>query len=228
MNLPGPDDYIDIHTHGAQQAEGIYSIETLMAHEQRLPEGIPGLAYTYGIHPWHLNEANYKYLLARVVKMIPNPLIIAVGEAGFDKIKGPSAEMQRRALEAQVYISEDHGKPLVIHCVRAWEELLSVHKKLKPNMPWLVHGFRGKRELALQLISRNMYLSFWFDFIVRPESSGLVRSLPRERIFLESDGAGVDIRDLYKKVAADLELEQAELKDQILRNFMAFFNISQS
>ncbi len=228
MNLPEPEDYIDIHTHGARQAEGIYSIETLMAHEQRLPEGIPGLAYTYGIHPWHLNEANYKYLLARVVKMMPNPLIIAVGEAGFDKIKGPSAEMQRRAFEAQVYISEDHGKPLVIHCVRAWEELLSVHKKLKPQMPWLVHGFRGKRELAMQLISRNMYLSFWFDFIMRPESSGLVRSLPRERIFLESDGAGVDIRDLYKKVAADLEIEQAALKHQIIKNFMQLFNIRES
>jgi len=46
-----------------------------------------------------------------------------------------------------------------------------------------------------------------------------------ERIFLETDGAGVDIRDLYNKVAADLELETEELKDQILKNFLLFFNI---
>jgi len=109
--------------------------------------------------------------------------------------------------------------------VRAWEELTGVHKKLKPEMPWLVHGFRGKKELAMQLISRNMYLSFWFDFIVRPQSSELVRSLPKEKIFVESDGAGVNIRDLYNKVAADLGLEPEELKAQILKNFKQFFNI---
>jgi TatD DNase family protein len=88
-----------------------------------------------------------------------------------------------------------------------------------------VHGFRGKKELAMQLISRNMYLSFWFDFIVRPESSELVRSLPREKIFIESDGAGVNIRDLYNKVATDLGLEPEQLKAQVLKNFKQFFNL---
>ena len=68
-------------------------------------------------------------------------------------------------------------------------------------MPWLIHGFRGNIELAQQLISKGMYLSFWFDFVIRPESSELLRSLPKDRIFLETDGADVDIRDIYKKVA---------------------------
>ena len=68
-------------------------------------------------------------------------------------------------------------------------------------MPWLIHGFRGNVELAKQLLSKGMYLSFWFDFIIRPESSKLVRSLPKERIFLETDGADVDIRTIYEKVA---------------------------
>jgi Tat protein secretion system quality control protein TatD with DNase activity len=48
-----------------------------------------------------------------------------------------------------------------------------------------------------------MYISFWFDFVARPESSELLKSLPPERIFLETDGAGVDIRNIYTKVAAD-------------------------
>lgn len=225
MNLPGKDDYIDIHTHGAEPAEGIFSVENLMAHERRAPEKIPGMAYTIGIHPWYLNESNHNSLIAKVITMVSDPFIIAVGEAGFDKIKGPSADLQRKTFEEQVYISEEQRKPLVIHCVRAWEELTGVHKKLKPEMPWLVHGFRGKKELAMQLISRNMYLSFWFDFIVRPESSELVRSLPKEKIFIESDGAGVNIRDLYTKVAADLGLVSEELKAQILKNFKQFFNI---
>jgi TatD DNase family protein len=225
MILPSKGDYIDIHTHGSKPAEGIFSIETLMAHEDRMPEGTRGLAYTFGIHPWYLNETNHDFLIKRVIRIASNPFIIAIGEAGFDKVKGPVTDLQQKAFQEQVHISEDYRKPLVIHCVRAWEELIGVHKRLKPQMPWLVHGFRGKKELAKQLISRNMYLSFWFDFIMRPESTQLVRSLPGERIFLETDGAGVDIRDLYNKVAADRELETDELKDQIFKNFMLFFNV---
>jgi TatD DNase family protein len=123
-----------------------------------------------------------------------------------------------------VVISEEIRKPLYIHCVRAWDELLPAHKKLRPKMPWLIHGFRGNRELAMQLLSKGMYLSFWFDFIIRPESSKLVRSLPKERIFLETDGADVDIRAIYDKVAADLGLQVDELKKVLLRNFTEFFS----
>jgi len=115
-------------------------------------------------------------------------------------------------------------KPVVIHCVRAWEELVSAHKKLKPHMPWLVHGFRGKSELGMQLISKGMYLSFWFDFILKPESAHLLKSLPREKIFLETDGADVDIRDIYKKVSSDLEVTIEELKKNILSNYKTIFN----
>jgi TatD DNase family protein len=224
MKFPEAGDYIDIHTHGAKVLPGIFSVETLMAHEENFPLNIPGITYSFGIHPWFLEESNYDRLLSRVVDMVDNPLIVAIGEAGFDKIKGPSPELQRKTFEEQVNIAEKHLKPVVIHCVRAWEELIQEHKKLRPEMPWLVHGFRGKPELAMQLISRGMYVSFWFDFILRPESSKLIRSLPAERIFLETDGSGVDIRDIYNKVSNDLGSEIEIFKGQILKNFNIFFN----
>jgi TatD DNase family protein len=90
-------------------------------------------------------------------------------------------------------------------------------------MPWMIHGFRGSVELAAQLISKGMYLSFWFDFVLRPESSGLIKSMPLDRIFLETDGAVVNIRDIYKKAANDLNLSVEELKAKILSNFFVFF-----
>jgi TatD DNase family protein len=224
MNIPESIDYIDIHTHGSVAAKGIFSVETLMAHEGRFPENIPGVVYTFGIHPWFLDENNHDRYLASVVDMVDNPMVVAVGEAGFDKIKGPSPELQRKTFEEQVIVAEEHGKPVVIHCVRAWEELLNEHKKLRPEMPWLVHGFRGKPELAIQLISRGMYISFWFDFILKPESSKLIRSLPRERIFLETDGADVNIRDIYNKVSVDLEISVDELKSITTSNYNELFN----
>jgi TatD DNase family protein len=223
MNIPQPGDYIDIHTHEGKPSSGIFIVECLMAHEKRLPGNAPGEVYTFGIHPWFLNENNHKQLINSVENSVVHSGVIAIGEAGFDKLRGPSPGLQRKVFEEQVNIAEVHQKPVIIHCVRAWDELFAVHKKLKPKTPWMIHGFRGNVELAKQLLSKGMYLSFWFDFILRPESSVLIKSLPPERIFLETDGADVDIREIYKKVAKDLDRSVEEMKSIIFINFKEFF-----
>lgn len=225
MNLPQPGEYIDIHTHEAKPADGVFAVENLMAHENLKPENISARAFTAGIHPWHLNDNNREKLLEYVRNIAGYPGLIAFGEAGFDKIRGPSVELQRSAFAEQVKIAGENRKPLVIHCVRSWDELLVAHKNLKPVTPWLVHGFRGKKELALQLIKKGMYLSFWFDFVIRPESSNLIRFLPKERIFLETDGADADIREIYRKVSVDLAIDVDDLKRIILNNFNTLFKM---
>jgi TatD DNase family protein len=185
---------------------------------------IPGVGYTYGIHPWFLNEENFERQLALVEQIARLPFIIALGEAGFDRLRGPSAELQRIAFEEQIVISEELKKPVVIHCVRAWDELLSSRKKLKARMPWLVHGYRGNYNLASQLLAKGMYLSFWYDFVIRPEAAKLLKQLPTDRIFLETDGAEIDIRNIYEKVAIDLNLSVEELKSITQNNFNTFFS----
>jgi TatD DNase family protein len=223
MNCPSPDDFIDVHTHGSKPSEGIFSVENLMAHENRTPVNRYGIAFTAGIHPWYLTEENSEGQLEYIGKLARDPNIVAIGEAGFDKLKGPALKTQGKIFQEQAEIARSINKPLIIHCVRAWEELLYVHKKLKPQIPWMVHGFRGKKELGLQLISNGMYISFWFDFIMRPEAAALVSSLPRERIFLETDGADIKIQDIYRKVANDLSLSVDDLKKMILGNYTTLF-----
>jgi len=188
-----------------------------------MPADIPSRTCTFGIHPWHLKKETVEVLIAKVKNAARSPNLVAIGEAGFDKLRGPETEVQVKAFEEQVLISEEIKKPMFIHCVRAWDDLLPAHKRLRPKMPWLIHGFRGKPELAQQLIAKGMYLSFWFDFVIRAESSGLLRSLPRERIFLETDGADVDIRTIYGKVAADLDLHVDDLKAVVMKNYNEFF-----
>ena len=224
MKYPLPGDYIDIHTHGSIVNTAVFAIENLMAHEDRTPGDIAEQPCTYGIHPWHLTRETLPRLTGFVHSAAASPNLVAIGEAGFDKLRGPDPETQTRAFEAQVIISEEIGKPLYIHCVRAWDELLPVHKRLRPKMPWLIHGFRGNAELARQLLSKGMYLSFWFDFVMRPESTKLIRSLPKNRIFLETDGADTDIRLIYGKVADDLDISVDELKKVLNKNFNEFFN----
>ena len=223
MNSPRPGDYIDIHTHNSRHVPGVFAVENIMAHENRDPESISTPVFTAGIHPWHLDETNSEALLAYIRRIASGPNLIAFGEAGFDKLRGPSHEIQLAVFSEQVRIAGEFGKPLVIHCVKAWNELQQAHRDLKPETPWLVHGFRGKKDLALQLVKRGMYISFWFDFVIRPESSVLLKSLPPDRIFLETDGADADIRDIYAKVSADIGFSVDKLKEHILANYHGLF-----
>ena len=223
MNLPKPGDYIDIHNHGAQQHHGYFQVESLMTHENKIPTNKDGLSYTIGIHPWFLTTENFQQQIEEVRQYADHKNVIAIGETGFDRLKGPDSSLQQTAFEEQVMIADKVSKPLVIHCVRAWDELLSEYRKLSPLTPWLIHGFRGKKELAMQLISKGMYLSFWFDFILRPESAPLLKSLPKENIFLETDGSDVGIETIYEKVAADLNIPEEELKAIIYSNFNKIF-----
>jgi len=225
MNLPRPGDFIDIHIHDSNPSKGIFLLQSLMAHENKLPFDLPGIAFTIGIHPWFLTEDNLEGQFSTVRELANLPGILAIGEAGFDRLKGPSSEIQRKAFEDQVILSEELKMPVIIHCVRAWDEILAVHKKLRPKMNWMIHGFRGQIGLANQLLSKGMFLSFWFDFVIRPEAGVLLKQLPKDRIFLETDGADIDINDIYSKVAIDLNMSVEALKTNIFTNFNEFFGI---
>ena len=93
-----------------------------------------------------------------------DPSVIALGEAGLDKSIDAPLSLQTEVFTEQVKLSEAFRKPLVIHCVKAWDELLAVKKDLNPQMPWVIHGFRGNDILAEQLIRKGLYLSFGMKF----------------------------------------------------------------
>lgn len=224
-NLPRSGDYIDIHVHGGKPSPGTFILETLMAHEDRLPQNEEGVAFTYGIHPWFLREEDHAGHLRLVEETAASPEVVAIGEAGYDKLRGASPELQQKVFEAQVSISEKLGKPLIIHCVRAWDELLASHKRLKPRMNWMIHGFRGRTRQAEQLLAKGFWISVWFEYALRPESSELLRNLPSGRFFLETDGADVDIRDIYQKTASDRKMQVEALREQMVRNYFEFFRL---
>lgn len=223
MNRPLPGDYIDIHTHGGTPSEGLFIVENLMAHETNEIPSSQGMAFTIGLHPWFFGDSDYEKPILKIRKYAAQNRIIAIGEAGFDKIRGASPDLQKKVFEEQATIAEEHKLSLIIHCVKGWDELLAAHKKLKPTVPWLIHGFHGKIETARQLLDRGMYLSIWYSFAMIPESAELIRFIQRDRLFLETDGADVDIRDIYNKVSSDLKMNAEALKLLIFENYFKFF-----
>lgn len=130
-----------------------------------------------------------------------DPSVIALGEAGLDKNIETSLSLQTEVFIEQVKLSEDFRKPLIIHCVKAWDELLAVKKELNPQMPWVIHGFRGNGALAEQLIRKGFFLSFGAKF--NPEA---LRVAWPDYMLLETDDSDILIEDVYVEVANALDL----------------------
>ncbi len=220
MNLPLKSDYINFHDHGSVQADGVFTVDNIMVHENRAPGGEEGLTYSVGAHPWFITEQNLDEQLMRVREMASAANVFAIGECGFDKVKGATIELQKKSFESHFEIAEELDLPLIIHCVKAWPEILEARKRLKPSTPWIIHGFKGKKELAKQLTDKGFYLSAWVEWAIRPVSAETLNSMPLDNLFLETDGFDIGIEPVYKVVAGYLGIELEELKDQIYNNFI--------
>ena len=223
MNLPAKSDFINFHDHGSLTREGIFSIDNIMVHEGRTPSDEKGIAHSVGAHPWFLNDDNFERNLLMVRDMSVLNNVVAIGETGFDKLKGPDQKLQQKAFERHFEIAEELQKPLIIHCVKAWPEIIEAKKNLKPTTPWVIHGFKGKKELAQQLCDKDFYLSAWVEWAIRPVSSETLNSMPIERLFLETDGFDISIEPVYTVVAGYLGISVDKLKTQIYNNFMGVF-----
>ena len=113
------------------------------------------------MHPWHIKSAEENNeLLVQVEEALEFDHVIFVGETGLDKRTSTNFEEQKRVFEAQAFMAEEYQKPLIIHCVKAYNEILEIHRKMNPKMVWIFHGYNGSVELTRQLAHENFLFSF--------------------------------------------------------------------
>lgn len=167
---------LDIHTHVVPAPS--CAVRSLMAGEE-VPSG-EGL-FSVGIHPWQTAECSAA-LPDEVRRALTLPSVVALGEVGLDRLRGAALDVQAALFRSQALMAEEAGKPVVIHCVRAWAELLALHRELRPSVPWVVHGFRGGAALARQLCGSGMMLSFGARF-----NAEALASVPDEFLLAETD-----------------------------------------
>lgn len=210
--------FLDIHTHKPIREQGVVAIQSLSLTESTflaMPKTKP---ISIGIHPWYgkLEELpkNMKYLnvLARQgnVKLI--------GECGLDKLKGEAIDSQLQMLETQIALAEELQKPLILHCVKAFDELIALKKRLQPGVPMIIHGFNKKQEMAQQLVNQGFYLSFGAA-VLKSEEVALALEETDAPFFLETDEGEVDIKEIYTKVAEIKKITVDQLKDIIFANW---------
>ncbi len=87
--------------------------------------------------------------------LIDNQSVIFLGECGFDRLKGEDLAFQTTVFEAQIRLAESISKPVVIHCVKAFNEIISIKKRLKPSIPLIIHGFHQNKTILNDLIKTD-------------------------------------------------------------------------
>lgn len=210
--------YYDIHTHLPASCSGdIVVINHIIGKDP-----VPVSSFlSVGIHPWYIPDVNeYPEQLEQLKEMAFHPKVIAIGEAGLDKQVKTDLNNQEKVFLLQALIAEKVQKPLIIHCVNAWTELIESKKVITPEVPWIIHGFRKKGELARQLIKQGFYLSFGVHHPVE----ALQAAWP-DRLFVETDDSRAEIRFVYQQVAASLQIEVEVLASQIEKNVKKVFDI---
>ena len=193
--------FVDIHTHLDNQSV----IKIFDGDEVRILE-------TVGVHPWDVvSGENFQF---------SPDTTFAIGEVGLDKVHKETFEKQIEVFEEMIRLSESYRKPMIIHCVRAYSEIIEMRKKTKATMPWVIHGFNSSVETMWQLLKYNMYISLG-EMIYRNENKAveILKNIPLDRLFLETDVSGRDIKDVYSKAAELMGCEVEFLCKQIFENY---------
>lgn len=199
----------DIHTHNkaANPATAILSSCSWL----------PDRLISTGIHPWEI-AGNHEEQLAVVKEAARHRNTIAIGECGLDFLKSTATpEVQEQIFIAHARLAEEYKKPLIIHCVKAFDRLIALRKIIVPQQPWIIHGFRGKPQQAAQLIKAGFHISLGENFNL--ESA---KSIPADKLFIESDESRLPIADIYAAIAAARGFTLEELAEQIERNMRIF------
>ena len=193
--------FVDIHTHLDNQSV----IKIVDGDEVRILE-------TVGVHPWDVVSGEH-------FQFSPDTTF-AIGEVGLDKVHKETFEKQVEVFEEMIRLSESYRKPMIIHCVRAYSEIIEMRKKTNATMPWVIHGFNSSVETMRQLLKHDMYISLG-EVLYRNENQAveILKNLPLDRLFLETDVSGRDIKDVYSKAAKLMNCEVEFLCKQIFENY---------
>lgn len=216
--------YINLHTHHTpQEVEHSRVIVSPSLLEHSSFSEHPHIYYSLGLHPWYKEILTDDSLTKMEQVLRTTPRIVALGEAGLDRVCSTDYSLQLRFFEGQIELSESLRLPLIIHLVKSQADLLRLRKLYHPTCPWVIHGFRGKAPVATQLLEKGIYLSFGRHF--HPES--LTLALEQKRAFLETDDLpNLSIQEVYTHACQALSLDELTLRTELYQQAQQLFKVS--
>lgn len=208
----------DLHTHHHPATPGTAIV-------QLTPDAfspLPGHLYSVGLHPWDIRD-DWRTQMAKLLVMALHPQVVMIGEAGLDKINGNAPmEVQTAVFSEHIRLSELLRKPLIIHCVKAIDELIATRKELKPTLPWVIHGYRGGIEQWQQLTRAGLHVS-----IGKHYDTALIGQLTPHHLLLESDDT-TELDAVYDRASHDTGIPNSTLQQYVDANIRHLLTQSSS
>lgn len=211
---------INLHTHRLTVGE---SIQVLNVFAQDLPLMASKQYYSTGLHPWHIGKVNEEDCFQAIELAAKQKNMLAVGECGLDRTIETDYEIQELNFIRQKDIAVKYAKPLIIHGVRAYSDLMKLKKASRSDIPWILHGFNGNQESTLNLIRNGFYFSIGEALLKNATKHNLIRTIPVDRIFFETDDQETTIQQIYSIASQLLGFEDELLKETIYNNFKTVF-----
>lgn len=193
-------------------------------HNPKIPLGIYNLAleetpsetfFSTGIHPQNISN-NWEKDFEKIKEISTMKNCLAIGECGLDALIEISENLQKKVFEAQILWANEINKPVIIHCVKRFQELIPFQKLAK--VPLIIHGFNKKKIVADEMLKHGFYLSFGKSVLHNLSLQTIIKNFPLENMFLETDDADFDIQNLYQKVAEIKGISVEKLQEQISKN----------
>lgn len=180
-----------------------------------------GMLCSLGLHPWYLQ--NWRLLIEEVRELALASNVLAIGECGLDKVCDTDWNVQVDAFCAQVKLANELLKPLIIHCVKAYSEVVQVLEKAEVCVPVIFHGFNRNWNVAEQLLSKGYYLSVGAAVMRNEAMTPVVKQMPADRFFCETDDAEVPVQQVYQAVASVRQTTVDDIVLQVESNFNHVF-----
>lgn len=203
----------DVHTH---------SIDKSSSKIRNSGLGIQDAGFfSVGIHPWD-SDGPIDLKLNLIKELALHPNCLAIGEIGLDKLKGPALDIQRKAFIEQVKLAEAANLPVIIHCVRAWNELKEIKRQLNPKSTWIYHGF-SKTSILNEVLNEGLIVSFGREILNNVKLQSAIIDLPINKILFETDDAAICINQIYEQVSKLKKIPLHVLEESIEENVFNFF-----
>lgn len=199
--------FFDFHHHNSENTNGIYNL--------KFGENIPDSLFSAGIHPNSIDEnTEEQFSWLHEISMHQN--CAAIGECGLDGLINVDEKLQEKIFEQQILLANKLRKPLIIHCVKRFSQL--IHFQKKATLPMIVHGFNKRETVGNDLLNHDFYLSFGKSLLQNVNLQEFVRNFPVEKLFLETDSADFDLKKLYEKLAELKNLSVETVSEHINNN----------
>lgn len=211
--------FFNLHTHKFTNDATV--VELVNQYPWEFDNAIP--QYSIGIHPWFINEERLASDLKTIDEKLQLKQCLALGECGLDKRIEVPMGLQIDVFEKQIALAEKYQKPLVLHLVAAFDELIEIKKRLKISVPIIIHGFSKNEQVAKQLLANGFYLSFGKYLLRNLEMKEVFQSVPNDRFFLETDTIHETLEDVYVLAAEYKNMTVRELQKQVAVNWKSVF-----